>query len=146
MAPQLNKKLLLKGGTLLIHDESNHVVPTRSDILVQGNLISRIQTDILPDLDTHVIDIQGKIVSPGFIDTHRHLYQTQLKGRHANHSLIEYMPRGNFVAALYSSQDLFWGELAGAMESIDAGTTTVVDHSSCNITSEYRKSQIASKA
>src|ERR1700742_2174336 len=85
-----------------------------------------------------VVQCQGKIISPGFIDTHRHLNQTQLKGKHANHTLVEYFPGGNFIAALYTPADLFLGQLAGAIESINAGTTTVVDHSSCNNTTEFR--------
>jgi cytosine/adenosine deaminase-related metal-dependent hydrolase len=139
MTTQDSFKILLKGGTLLIHDEDNHVVPTVSDLLVQGSTITRIAEIIEPNSDTKVVNCKGKIISPGFIDSHRHLYQTLLKGKHANHTLLEYFPSGNFVAALYSTTDLFWGQLAGALESIDAGTTTVVDHSSCNLTPEHRK-------
>ncbi len=139
VATQTSSKILLKGGTLLIHNENNHVVPTISDLLVEGSTIAKIEKDIEPGSDTKVVNCKGKIISPGFIDTHRHLYQTQLKGKHANHTLLEYFPSGNFVAALYSTEDLFWGQLAGALESIDAGTTTVVDHSSCNLTPEHRK-------
>lgn len=139
MTTQGSFKILLKGGTLLIHDEDNHVVPTVSDLLVQGSTITRIAEIIEPDSDTKAVNCKGKIISPGFIDTHRHLYQTPLKGKHANHTLLEYFPSGNFVAALYSTKDLFSGQLAGALESIDAGTTTVVDHSSCNLTPEHRK-------
>jgi cytosine/adenosine deaminase-related metal-dependent hydrolase len=139
MTTQICSQTLLKGGILLIHDESNHVVPTTSDLLIEGSIIAKIGKNIDPSSDTKVIDCTSKIISPGFIDTHRHLYQTQLKGKHANHTLVEYFPRGNFVAALYSTEDLFWGQLAGALESIDVGTTTVVDHSSCNNTPDHRK-------
>jgi cytosine/adenosine deaminase-related metal-dependent hydrolase len=136
----LNKNsILLQGGTLLIHDDHGHVIPTVSDILIQGSHIVKIAKSIEPGQGVKVIDVVNKLISPGFIDTHRHLYQTQLKGSHANHTIVEYMPRGNYVAALYNREDLFWGELVGAMESIDAGTTTVVDHSSCNLSPEYRK-------
>jgi cytosine/adenosine deaminase-related metal-dependent hydrolase len=139
MAIPTNSSILLKSGALLIHDENKHVVPVISDLLVKGSTISKIDRSIEPDSDTKIIDCQGKLISPGFIDTHRHLYQTQFKGKHGNHSLVEYFPSGNFVGALYSTEDLFWGQLAGALESIDAGTTTVVDHSSCNLTPDYRK-------
>ncbi|KAI9830655.1 MAG: hypothetical protein M1819_005465 [Sarea resinae] len=137
MAAQSNSKILLQGGTLLIHDANNHVVPTVSDLLVEGSTIAKIAEHIKPDAETKVVNCEGKIVSPGFIDTHRHLYQTQAKGKHANQTLMGYMASGPFAAVLYSADDLFWGQLAGAMESIDAGTTTVVDHSSCNSKPEH---------
>lgn len=132
-------KILLQGGTVLIHDANNHVMPTVADLLIERQLISRIAENIATGEDTKVVDCRGKIISPGFIDTHRHLWQTQYKGWHANQSLMEYLPRGNFSSALWSPEDLFWGELAGALESIEAGTTTVVDHSSCNVTPQFRK-------
>ena len=133
-----NTRILLQRGTLLLHDKSNHVVPTVSDLLIEGQHIAKIGQGISPpDSNTRIVDCKGKIVSPGFIDTHRHLYTTQSKGAHGNHTLIEYMPRGNFYAGFWTPKDLFWGQLAGALESIDAGTTTIVDHSSCNTTPEH---------
>jgi cytosine/adenosine deaminase-related metal-dependent hydrolase len=144
MAKQLSEnKILLQGGTLLLHDDNNHVIPTLSDVLIEGSKIAKIAKSIDPDEGVKVIDVKDKLICPGFIDTHRHLFQTQLKGSHANHTLVEYLPRGNYVGALYSPEDLFWGELVGAMESIDVGTTTIVDHSSCNLGPEYRKFTIS---
>lgn len=136
----MSNSILLQGGTLLIHDEQNHVIPTVGDLLVTQSIISKIGPEIQPPPGSKVIDCKGKIISPGFIDTHRHMWQTQLKGSHANQTLIEYMPRGNAVSTLYSTDDLFYGQLAGALESIDAGTTTVVDHASCNSSPDHRKS------
>lgn len=129
--------MLLRGGVLLLHDANNHVVPTKADLLIEGQLISRIAEKIDVGSDVQVVDCRGKIVSPGFIDTHRHLWQTQYKGAHADQSLIEYLPRGNAGSVLWSVEDLFWGQLSGALESIEAGTTTLVDHSHCNVTPDY---------
>ncbi|KAJ5795068.1 Amidohydrolase 1 [Penicillium paradoxum] len=134
----MTSKILLKGGTLLVHDAAERVIPRRVDLLLDGNSIIKIEEDIdINEASVEVIDCKGKLVSPGFISTHHHLWQTQLKGQHGNHTLLEYMPSGNFIGSLYSTEDAFWGELSGAMEAIDAGTTSVVDHSSLNIGPEY---------
>lgn len=138
----MSSKILLKGGTLLTHDVDNHVKPTVSDLLIEGSKIAKIQLEIEAPSDAKLVDCTNKIISPGFVSTHAHLYQSQMKGRHANDTLIEYMPKGNYSASLYTVEDAFWGQLAGALEFIDAGTTTVVDHSSLNLSPDYREGQI----
>jgi cytosine/adenosine deaminase-related metal-dependent hydrolase len=47
------------------------------------------------------------------------------------------MPTGNMAASLFSPRDIYWGELGGALESIDAGTTTIVDHAHMNYSREH---------
>jgi cytosine/adenosine deaminase-related metal-dependent hydrolase len=93
MAPNV---FLLQGGVALIHDANNRIVPNRSDILVEDGRITRIAREIRRSEAVEIIDCTDKIISPGFVDTHRHGWQTQLKGRHANESLIEYMVTGKF--------------------------------------------------
>jgi cytosine/adenosine deaminase-related metal-dependent hydrolase len=83
-----------------------------------------------------------KIISPGFVDTHHHLWQTQLKGRHANELLLEYMASGNLQSSNYTREDLYWGQLGGCLEAINAGTTTVVDHSHINTFQGAGKSDV----
>ncbi|KAJ5697091.1 hypothetical protein N7536_007503 [Penicillium majusculum] len=133
-----SSKILLQGGTLLLHEANERVVSRRLDLLIDGNSILKIEDNIdVDDQSIKIINCDGKLVSPGFINTHHHLWQTQLKGQHGNHTLLEYLPSGNFIGSLYSPEDAFWGELSGAMEAVDAGTTSVVDHSSLNLGIEY---------
>ncbi|OAX79155.1 hypothetical protein ACJ72_06528 [Emergomyces africanus] len=130
----MSSSILLKNATIIVPSSrtSNDAVPLRGhSLLIEGNVITRIApyADVqAPSADTEIIDCRGKIVSPGFIDTHHHLWQTQLKGRHADHSLMEYMPSGNMQSSNYTANDIFWGQLGGCLASIDAGTTTVIDH------------------
>jgi cytosine/adenosine deaminase-related metal-dependent hydrolase len=128
--------ILLQNATILVPSgkADDYVVPLRHEsLLIEDNKIAQIAPQIVSPEGAQVIDCTNKIISPGFIDTHHHLWQTQLKGRHANQSLLEYMPSGNAQAVNYSPQDVFWGVLGGCLEALDAGTTTVVDHAHINV-------------
>jgi hypothetical protein len=46
---------------------------------------------------------------------------------------------GNLTSSLYTARNVFWGELGGALEAIDAGTTMVVDHAHTNFSPEHCK-------
>jgi cytosine/adenosine deaminase-related metal-dependent hydrolase len=88
------KSMLLQGGTILTHDAYDHVKAIQADLLIEGNSITKIEKGIQAPLGTEVIDCTDKILSPGFIDTHSHLWQTLLKGRHGDDLLLDYFPKG----------------------------------------------------
>lgn len=77
-------KILLKNGVVLIHDADDHVVPTETDVLIESGRITKIASTIKKGDGVEAIDCTDKVISPGFVDTHHHGWQTQLKGRHAN--------------------------------------------------------------
>jgi cytosine/adenosine deaminase-related metal-dependent hydrolase len=151
----MTRHILLQNATILIPsgEKNDQVLPLRGhSLLISDTKISQIAPRIVPPTGAQLIDCTGKIVSPGFIDSHHHVWQTQLKGRHANHALLEYLPNGvswsNFRAVVeaspvliqlgnlqhanYTPDDVFWGELAGCLEALDSGTTTIVDHAHMN--------------
>jgi cytosine/adenosine deaminase-related metal-dependent hydrolase len=150
--------ILLQGGTLLLHGHDDHVESVKADLLIEGSIITRIESDIEPSSGTHIIDCRDKVISPGFIDTHHHVWQTLQRGRHANQLLLEYMATGtplilqsrslltflgNFTSSLHTPADIFWGEVGGCLECLDVGTTTVVGHAHCNYSPEHSKAALA---
>jgi cytosine/adenosine deaminase-related metal-dependent hydrolase len=72
--------ILLQSGTVLSHEGDQVKVLRDHDVLVLGDRIEAIgQGLMLPDENTgRVIDCRGKIISPGLIDTHHHLWQSQV--------------------------------------------------------------------
>ena len=82
--------LLLKGGIVLIHGHNDKVHPTHADILVQGSRIAQIGPSLTAPSGCNVIDCTDKIISPGFVDTHHHLWETPLKGFFGDRTFIEY--------------------------------------------------------
>ncbi|KAF9893182.1 hypothetical protein FE257_011605 [Aspergillus nanangensis] len=133
--------ILLQNATILVPsgNPNDYVIPLRGhSLLIEGDKITKIAPQISPPTSqTQLLDCTGKIIAPGFIDTHHHVWQTQLKGRHADHTLLEYMPSGNFQQVNHTPEDIFWGQLGGCLEALDAGTTTVVDHAHMNITAAH---------
>ncbi len=60
-------KVLFKNGQVFYHDQIQAL-----DVLVEGDLIKAIEPSI-EDQEASVIDLNGKLLSPGFIDIHTHL-------------------------------------------------------------------------
>ncbi|KAF2813037.1 5-methylthioadenosine/S-adenosylhomocysteine deaminase n1 [Mytilinidion resinicola] len=137
--------ILLKNGTALLHDGNDHVRSEKTDILITGNKIAKIAPNInvatLQDVDT--IDCTDKIISPGFVDTHHHLWQTQLKGRHADELLLDYMVTGNAQSSQYTDPSIFYGQLAGCLEALAAGTTYILDHAHIDYSPTASKTALA---
>ena len=92
----MTTSILLRGGTILIHDEKDVVHWRHSDVLIQNNKIVDIgpKIDVSADNAVNVIDCTDTIISPGFIDTHHHLWQSCLKGTHADETLLDYFVSG----------------------------------------------------
>ncbi|KAF4444152.1 hypothetical protein F53441_11210 [Fusarium austroafricanum] len=144
------KSILLKNATLLVPRApgDDYIVPIKNhSLLIEGNKIARIASHIDPLSDsTEIIDCTSKIISPGFVDTHHHVWQTQVKGRHADHSLLEYMTPGNMASHSYKPDDAFWGQLGGCLEVLEAGTTTLVDHAHISYSPEHTDRRLQDNA
>jgi cytosine/adenosine deaminase-related metal-dependent hydrolase len=74
------------------------------------------------------IDGRGMIAMPGFINGHIHLWQTALRGVAADWTLDHYFGvLIGKVVKLYTPQDVFIGNLIGALDQINSGVTTLFD-------------------
>jgi 5-methylthioadenosine/S-adenosylhomocysteine deaminase len=131
----MSDKLLIRGGTVLSVDPSVGDLP-RGDVLIEDDTIVAVQPEI--SADAQVIDAAGFIVIPGFIDTHRHTWEAAIRGSAPNATLDDYFVEIlDTFAPLYRPEDVYASNLAGALECLDAGITTLVDWSHINNTPEH---------
>ena len=63
---------LLRGGRVICPASGIDGV---RDVAIRNGKIAAVQSDILPTSAREVIDVTGKLVLPGLIDTHAHVYQ-----------------------------------------------------------------------
>src|SRR3989449_6422225 len=123
------RPVLLRGGTVLTMDDA-HTILADADVLVTGDRIAAVGPRLEAPDTALEIDASGGIVMPGMIDTHRHMWQTVMRGYGADWTLTQY-----FVwyylqwGKVFRPQDIFAGNLLSAIESLDAGVTTTVDWS-----------------
>ena len=120
--------VLFRGGTVLTMDRAG-VLPG-ADVLVEGERISAVGTALAAPEGCLVVDATGGIVMPGMVDTHRHMWQTAMRGFGADWTLSQY-----FVfyyikwGSVFRPEDVYAGNLLSAVEAVDAGVTTTVDWS-----------------
>ena len=122
---------LIKGGTVLSMDPDVGDL-ANADVLVEGDRILEIGHGITAD-DAETIDASGMIVMPGFVDSHRHIWEgilrnigtdTPLEGRTSYMSHVLHK-----LAPAFRPEDAYAGDLLSALGAIDAGITTLLDWS-----------------
>ncbi|MFF5991837.1 amidohydrolase family protein [Prauserella flavalba] len=123
------RPILFRNATVLTMDPALGVLDG-GDVLVRGQRIEHVGTGLDAPQDAVVVDATGGILLPGMIDTHRHMWQTALRGFGADWTLTQY-----FVfyylnwGKIFRPEDIYAGNLTSAIESLDAGVTTTVDWS-----------------
>src|SRR6266849_3659465 len=123
------RPLVFRDATVLTMDDSRRVI-RGADVLIAGERISAVGPNLDVPEGTAEIDATCGIVMPGMIDTHRHMWQTALRGYGADWTLTQYVV-WNYLqwGKCFRPEDIYAGNLLSAIEAIDAGVTTTVDWS-----------------
>lgn len=136
------RPLLIKGGCVLTFDV---VIGDfdRGDVLVVDGMIAAVGPAIeYPDAE--VIDASGTIVMPGFVDTHRHLWEGVIRNLLPDATLLDYLAEVNGrLGPTYRPEDARAGNLVSALGALNAGVTTVLDWSQIQNTPEHTEATIA---
>lgn len=136
-ARERGRPILLTGGAVVTMDPE---VPDldAGDVLVVGPRIAAVGADLASDprhgaaaASALVVDTRGAIVCPGFVDTHRHAWEAQLR-----RSIPDVTDLGEYVMSTlsgiapgYTPEDMYVGTRLAALTALDAGITTMLDFS-----------------
>ncbi|CAI6061279.1 unnamed protein product, partial [Clonostachys chloroleuca] len=129
---------LIEGATVIVYDDdvdSFKSLPSTS-VLIAGDAITAIfptgEDQSIPD-DAEVIDAMGEIVSPGFVDTHHHGWQTAYRTIAAD----------SHITGFFVPSDVYLGHLISQYEMLDAGTTSMLEHALASFNQETADAYLA---
>lgn len=125
----MTDKTLLKKGIILSLDKQvgNFM---QADVLIDGTKIAAIGPNLKAE-GAETIDASNMIVMPGFIDSHRHVWEGILRNigtdvpLEGDASYLAFIL--NTLAPVYRPEDAYVGDLVGLYGAIDAGITTILD-------------------
>ncbi|MFI8515603.1 amidohydrolase family protein [Streptomyces sp. NPDC085460] len=119
-------KTLLSGGTVVSMDPAIGDL-TRGDVLVEDGKITKV-AERIDAPDAEVIDASDRIVMPGFVDNHRHNWQTAFRGIGADWTFGQWAnAMHNTVKPHYTPEDVYAATLLGRLEALHSGITTMLD-------------------
>ena len=129
------KKILLKGGCLVTMDKTIGQLNI-GDLLIENNKI----IDVAAQINTEKAKM---IVMPGLIDSHIHTWQTGIRGIAGDWTMGQYL-RGMHanLATGFKPDDIYLGNLAGALTQMNSGVTTLFDWSHNNPTPDHTDAAI----
>jgi cytosine/adenosine deaminase-related metal-dependent hydrolase len=139
--PAPRRPILIRGGTVLSLDRAvgDHEA---ADVLIEGGRISAVRPNISAP-NAEVIEAGNMIVMPGFVDTHRHMWQGYLRNVLPDGSLQDYIQtvQRKFGATM-TPEDVYIADLLSALGAIDTGVTCVLDWSHIHISPEHTDAAI----
>jgi cytosine/adenosine deaminase-related metal-dependent hydrolase len=134
-----DQRILVSGGRILSMDRAVGDLPVGDVLISDGEIVAVAPTIEIGDAsDVEVIDARGHIVLPGMIDTHRHTWQSLVRGICADWTLGDYYFGIRLtVSPAMTPEDVHLGQLVGAADALNAGVTTLLDFSHTNNTPDH---------
>ena len=130
------KMLLIGNGTVITFDENSQVISNGGVVIEEEDIVAVGETEELLSKYPDVIykDVRGKIIMPGMINTHMHLYSTFARGMDLK---TDQLPE-NFVEILeklwwrldkaLNEEDIYCSAIYALLDGVKKGTTTIFDH------------------
>src|ERR1700744_3371042 len=118
----MSRELLIKGGHVVTVDPDLGDLPV-GDVLVADGLITAVGPDLEPTTSAaEVIQAAGRLVIPGMVDTHRHVWQGAIGGSTPQITGAGYGPAVlNGISLKHTPEDVYAGTLWGGPQAPGAG-------------------------
>ncbi|MFE2427865.1 amidohydrolase family protein [Streptomyces sp. NPDC059373] len=125
-----DQDLLITGGYVVTLDPETGDVP-QGDVLIKNGRIASVGVVSLDEArGAQVIHAEGRLVIPGMVDSHRHVWQGALGGSAGDASLLGYVGRVvEKIAPGFTEDDIYAGTLWGSLQALSSGVTTIADWS-----------------
>ena len=144
------RRYVIRGGAVMSMDPKVGDF-AQADVLVEGKKIVAVGPNLHAG-GAREIDARGRIVMPGFIDTHHHLFETAMRSTLPDALLFDGLDAGttnNYFqkmllgfAPVYRPEDVYISTLFGSLSALDAGVTTVFDISQIHHSQEHSDATI----
>ncbi|GGF99852.1 5'-deoxyadenosine deaminase [Paenibacillus abyssi] len=123
---------LIRNAVILTMNATDDVL--HGDVLIEGNRIAKVGANLDAQADI-TIEAEGKVLLPGFVQTHIHLCQTLFRGRADDMALIDWLRKRIWpLEAAHSEDSVYYSAMLGIGELIRSGTTTILDMETVNHT------------
>jgi len=131
----MSKDLIVGNGVVITLGDDNKLMPA-SAVLIRDGIIDAVGADreireLSPDAE--YLDADGKLIMPGFINTHHHLYSTFAKGLAPHdpppYTFVEILERMWWpLDNVLEKEDLYYSALIPMIDCVKKGVTTIIDH------------------
>ncbi len=134
LRPYLNSpmtSLLIHNGIILPCDTDTRTTIARGYVFARGERIVAIGVGDAPDAFRNeareTIDARGKVVIPGLINAHTHLFQTFMRGLADDKPLLRWLEAAIWPGAMaMTEEDFYLAALIGFVENLKCGATSVL--------------------
>ena len=120
-------KILIKNANLISMDEKKEKILYGIDILIENNIIRKIQMNIQESADK-VINATGKVVMPGLVNTHAHVPMSIFRETVDGYKTQEWLEEKIWpMEEKLTEEDVYYSSLLTFIEMIYSGNTTIND-------------------
>jgi len=127
----MNADLLIQNGTVLTMDTNRRTISNGAVAVSNGKIIAVDKTETLARSYTaeRIIEAKNKVIMPGLINTHTHLFQVMMRSLGDDMNLFDWWAK--IVAPISTrlrGEHCYYATLLGSLELLRSGCTCTVDN------------------